>query len=102
MLAAVITGCLAIFHNGLSCSNNFSTMLHTMGIRDLDTHAEHVDRGGGDPLPKYIGRARLQIGQGTSCGAELQPELKALSRGAQPNVKMDRTESQLQSTGVSF
>jgi hypothetical protein len=60
-LLASISGCMAIFHNGASYTHKFSTILRTTtGLGEL---VEKNDRAGADPLPKYLSRARVDLGR---------------------------------------
>lgn len=61
-LLASIAGCLAIFLNGASYTHKFSTVLRTTtGLEEL---VAKNDRTGADPLPKYLSRARVDLGRG--------------------------------------
>ena len=60
-LLASIAGCVTIFLNGASYTQKFSTVLRmTMGLEQVVTEN---DRSGADPLPKYLSRARVDLGR---------------------------------------
>lgn len=60
-LLASIAGCIAIFWNGASYTHKFSTVLRT--TTELGELVAKNDRTGADPLPKYLSRARVELGR---------------------------------------
>ena len=60
-LLASIAGCTAIFFNGASYTHKFSTVLRT--TTELGELVAKNDRTGADPLPKYLSRARVDLGR---------------------------------------
>jgi hypothetical protein len=69
-LLASISGCLAIFYNGASYTHKFSTILRTTA--ELGELVEKSDRTGADPLPKYMSRARVDLGRSDGYSQELR------------------------------
>ena len=60
-LLASLAGCVAILLNGASYTQKFSTVLRTTtGLEQIVTEN---DRSGADPLPKYLSRARVDLGR---------------------------------------
>ena len=74
-LLASLAGCIAIFFNRASYTNKFSTIMRTTaGFEEL-VHIK--DRTGADPLPKYIAKARIDLGrrEGAAEGMRGSPEV---------------------------
>lgn len=59
-LLGSIAGCIAIYWNGASYTQKFSTILRT--TTGLGPVVAENDRSGADPLPKYLARARVNLG----------------------------------------
>ena len=71
ILAAAISlsiGYLAIVKNGLSYSNEFSTILRTTRGEDLDSLVQDEETGGGDPLPVHLGDVEVRHRPFTNSG----------------------------------
>lgn len=60
LLAAVI-GLTSLVKAGASYSNRFSTVVRVSRDQSLAFTIDHQDRGGQDPLPDYIGKARFSV-----------------------------------------
>ena len=56
----------AIVLSGASYSGNFSTIVRVSRTAKLSVDVADQDRSGCDPLPKYLERARLDIGVNTT------------------------------------
>ena len=69
-LLASIAGCTAIFFNGASYTHKFSTVLRT--TTELGELVAKNDRTGADPLPKYLSRARVDLGRSNHASLELR------------------------------
>ncbi len=65
-LICVVFGCLALLHNGLSYTANFSTILRTTRRADITSLVDPNDTFGGAPLPKVIADAviRYDVAEG--------------------------------------
>jgi len=65
-LICVVSGCLALLHNGLSYTANFSTILRTTRRADITSLVDPNDTFGGAPLPKVIADAvvRYDVAEG--------------------------------------
>lgn len=61
-LCACIIGCISVWHNNVSYSNKFSTILRTTRGEGIETLVAPGDRSGADPLPKYLKKARIDLG----------------------------------------
>jgi hypothetical protein len=68
-LLASIAGCIAIYRNGASYTQRFSTILRT--TTGLGQVVAENDRTGADPLPKYLSRTRVKLGGGGQAALEL-------------------------------
>jgi hypothetical protein len=68
-LLASIAGCIAIYWNGASYTQKFSTVLRT--TTGLGQVVAENDRSGADPLPKYLSRARVDLGRAEEKTMEL-------------------------------
>jgi hypothetical protein len=66
---ASIAGRIAIFWNGASYTQKFSTVLRT--TTGLGQVVAENDRSGADPLPKYLSRARVDLGRAEEKTMEL-------------------------------
>lgn len=66
MCAAI--GYLAMMKNGLSYTNNFSTILRATRGEDLDTLVADGEVNGADPLPVFIAGMELRYRPFTSAG----------------------------------
>jgi len=66
---ASIAGCIAIYWNGASYTQKFSTVLRT--TTGLSQVVAENDRTGADPLPKYLSRARVDLGRAGEKAMEL-------------------------------
>lgn len=60
---AVIAGCSSIYHNGASYSYRFSTIVRTTRGQKMEELVALDDRNGADPLPKYLAKARIRLGE---------------------------------------
>lgn len=60
---AAIAGCVSIYHNGASYSNKFSTIIRTTRGQKIEELVAADDRDGSDPLPKYLAKARIMLGE---------------------------------------
>jgi hypothetical protein len=69
-LLASIAGCVAIFCNGASYTQKFSTVLRT--TTGLGQVVAENDRSGADPLPKYLSRARVDLGRAGGTVVEMK------------------------------
>jgi hypothetical protein len=54
----VLIGLLAVFLNGVSYTNHFSTILQTARYARRDTDILPEDTDGKDPLPVYLAKAQ--------------------------------------------
>lgn len=63
---AVLIGLLAIFSNGITYSNHFSTILRTARYAQMKTTILPEDADGKDPLPIYLARASVTFSDGHS------------------------------------
>ena len=69
-LLASIEGCVAIFLNGASYTQKFSTVLRTMtGLGQVVTEN---DRTGTDPLLECLSRARVDLGRAEVTAVEMK------------------------------
>ena len=62
----VIAGMFAILLSGASYSGNFSTIVRASRTAKLSVDVADQDGSGCDPLPKYLERARLDLGASTT------------------------------------
>ncbi|KAK4505496.1 hypothetical protein PRZ48_003459 [Zasmidium cellare] len=60
-LVVVIIGCGSLASARASYSNKLSTILRVTGGDRLDVHVKELDRAGQDPLPEYMGKAKLLL-----------------------------------------
>nr|OQO18109.1 hypothetical protein B0A51_16938 [Rachicladosporium sp. CCFEE 5018] len=60
-LVAVAVGFFNLISSGASYSNKFSTIVRVSHDRAIDIAIRDEDRYGQDPLPKYIGKAKLFV-----------------------------------------
>lgn len=60
----VCIGMLAIYMNGASFSNTFSTLLRLGRGASLSSEIEKVDLDGQDPLPEYIKDMKVKFSKG--------------------------------------
>ncbi|KXS97850.1 hypothetical protein AC578_7656 [Pseudocercospora eumusae] len=67
-LLGVVFGLLAIFANGASYSDDFSTILRTARYARLSDEVQPGDEDGRDPLPRYLGAATVGF---KSCDTKL-------------------------------
>ncbi|KAE9368893.1 hypothetical protein N431DRAFT_382690 [Stipitochalara longipes BDJ] len=63
---AVLIGLLAMFSNGITYSNQFSTILRTARYSQMKTAILPEDSDGKDPLPEYLARASVTFSDGHS------------------------------------
>jgi hypothetical protein len=63
---AVFIGLVAMLSNGITYSNQFSTILRTARHAQMDTTILPEDADGDDPLPHYLARARVSFLDGRS------------------------------------
>ncbi|KAM0720443.1 hypothetical protein Q7P37_004579 [Cladosporium fusiforme] len=68
VLVACLVGCTYIWLSGESYSNRLSTMYRTAGGLGGDTIVAIEDRSGADPLPKYLAKTRLALGNRDGTG----------------------------------
>lgn len=59
---AVLGGYAALVANGAAFSDKFSTIFRVSRAAGLNVEVQGVDGRGRDPLPGYLGRARVDIG----------------------------------------
>ena len=62
---AVIVGLLAMYENGATYSNDFSTIFRVAKGAEVDVMIKAEDLDGKDPLPKYLADARISLANGT-------------------------------------
>ena len=65
----VITGMFAILLSGVSYSSNFSTIVRVSRTARLSVNVADQDGSGCDPLPKYLEKARLDLGDNTAAAS---------------------------------
>ncbi|KAI9694792.1 MAG: hypothetical protein M1822_000408 [Bathelium mastoideum] len=65
-LASVIVGILAMFRNGASYDDAFSTILRAARGAELSVEMEHSDMEGRSPLPTYLANATVVLPVGKS------------------------------------
>ena len=53
-------GCLALLQNGVSYTNDFSTIVRTTRSAEIDALVASSDQSGADPLARDLGRSKLQ------------------------------------------
>lgn len=58
-LLIVAIGCSSVAISGTSYSNRLSTIVRVTGGDDVDVDIKPGDRAGEDPLPEYLGKAKL-------------------------------------------
>ena len=58
----VVIGLYSFAVTGTSYSNKFSTVIRVARDQTIGVHIQHKDRLGQDPLPTYIGEAKLHLG----------------------------------------
>jgi len=63
---AVLIGLLAMFSNGITYSNHFSTILRMARYAQMKTTILPEDADGKDPLPIYLARASVTFSDGHS------------------------------------
>lgn len=101
-LAACTLGCFAIYHNGVSYSNRFSTILRVARgheLAEIDSLLTQGDREGTDPLSRHLATTRLALGRDVAedsvehceTGAELQQMIK---RASEQDVIMEQSEGE--------
>lgn len=101
-LAACTLGCFAIYHNGVSYSNRFSTILRVARgheLAEIDSLLTQGDREGTDPLSRHLATTRLALGRDVAedsvehceTGAELQQMVK---RASEQDVIMEQSEGE--------
>lgn len=73
----VISACISLLKSKLSYSNKFSTMLRMTREDSLNHLILAADRGGEDPVPKHIAKARVWIGRESH--GEAEAELESLN-----------------------
>jgi hypothetical protein len=93
-LLASIAGCIAIYWNGASYTQKFSTILRTTS--SLGQVVAENDRAGADPLPRYLARARVKLG-GTG---DVSLELDRVSEAAGERSAMIDPERDLRKEPV--
>jgi hypothetical protein len=94
-LLASISGCLAIFCNGASYTHKFSTILRTTtGLGEL---VEKNDRAGADPLPRYLSRARVDLGRSEGYAQELG---RVPGKGGEGSAMIGLDESPSKELGI--
>ena len=64
----IVGGMLAILLSGASYSGNFSTIMRVSRTAKLSVDVSDQDGSGCDPLPKYLEKARLDLGVNTATG----------------------------------
>ncbi len=62
-LLCVMVGVYAIYQNGASFTNNFSTIVRVTNHLDLEESIDEKDRSGSDPLPKHLAGTVIGFGQ---------------------------------------
>ena len=62
-LLCVMVGIYAIYKNGASFTNNFSTIVRVTNHLDLEDQIDEKDRSGADPLPKHLADNEILLGQ---------------------------------------
>lgn len=60
-LLGVIAGFIALWLNGASYSDSFSTVLRVSRTAELSVDVQRKDGMGSDPLPRYLENARLDL-----------------------------------------
>ncbi|KXT04967.1 hypothetical protein AC578_10324, partial [Pseudocercospora eumusae] len=65
---AVAAGWIAIFLNGCSYSDNFSTFVRVGRMAVMSNEVKAEDLSGCDPLPEYLERTRIDIGRVVAIG----------------------------------
>ena len=56
-----VLGCLALLRNGVSYTNDFSTVVRTTRNPEIATLMAASDRTGEDPLPEDFGHSKLRV-----------------------------------------
>ena len=62
-LLCVLVGIYAIYENGASFTNNFSTIVRVTNHLELEESIAEQDRSGADPLPKTLAVTVVHLGQ---------------------------------------
>lgn len=65
-----MTGMLLIYMNGVSLSNDFSTLLRLARGATLSSEIEETDLDGRDPLPKYIKEIKIKFRRSEDTSSE--------------------------------
>ena len=86
---ACLVGCVSIFRGNVSYSNKFSTMLRTTRDDSIDTLVATEDRNGADPLPRYLAKAAISLGQSRSMRED--KEVAMMDVKQRPNVSNVRS-----------
>ena len=60
-LLCVLVGCISLFRNNAAYSLSLSTILRLTRDKTFDLLISKEDRGGEDPLPKSIAKARVEF-----------------------------------------
>lgn len=63
---AVLVGAIALYLNGASYSDNFSTVVRVAKTASFSVEVKDSDGSGSDPLPKHLRGARLDMRAGAT------------------------------------
>ncbi|KAM0710657.1 hypothetical protein Q7P35_001395 [Cladosporium inversicolor] len=94
-LLASIAGCIAIFWNGASYTQKFSTVLRT--TTSLGQVVPEKDRSGADPLPEYLSRARAELGRAEETAMEMK---RVSERRDERSAMIDSREDWTKEPGI--
>ena len=82
-IIAALIGMFAMFYNGASYSNNFSTILRASHAIELSKDVAPEEKNGSDPLPSYLAGATLTMTHRPVAAVSHGSRMRGLTRDRQ-------------------